>query len=203
MSAGTIEETILERAKAKREVDAKVIQAGIFNGLATADERRTMLASVFADGGRAAVPAGPSAASGEPAFAGVDGRELNELLARTPEELELFQRLDAAAPPRKGLLCDAELPAWVTAPASEAEEQPAKRRRAALGRGAYVVPDTSDEGDRCTSDDGGSDGGGGEVPEAPCDAGRGMAGGRGRGQGRGRGRGASGPKRRRRDYDEE
>lgn len=38
--AGTIEEAILERASEKRDLDAKVIQAGMFNDKSTYTERQ-------------------------------------------------------------------------------------------------------------------------------------------------------------------
>lgn len=41
--AGTIEEAILERANEKRELDAKVIQAGMFNDKSTYTERQKVI----------------------------------------------------------------------------------------------------------------------------------------------------------------
>ena len=40
VSAGTIEEDILDRARQKRDIDAKVIQAGMFNDRSTHGERQ-------------------------------------------------------------------------------------------------------------------------------------------------------------------
>ena len=43
VSAGTIEEDILDRARQKRDIDAKVIQAGMFNDRSTHGERQQVL----------------------------------------------------------------------------------------------------------------------------------------------------------------
>jgi len=48
VSVGSIEEEILERAKQKRGIDAKVIQAGLFNNTSTGILQPTVLS--FIDG---------------------------------------------------------------------------------------------------------------------------------------------------------
>jgi superfamily II DNA or RNA helicase len=129
VSVGSIEEVILARARAKRAVDAKVIQAGMFNGRSSADDRRAMLAQIFSGGGLggrgldgASVVTGPA--------------ELNALIARSEEEVEMFEAMDAASPPL-GLISQEELPEWVTAaPARDAAaEAEAEAEAEALATG--------------------------------------------------------------------
>ena len=118
VSEHTIEEVILDRARHKRAVDAKVIQAGLFNGRSDADERRAALAAIFAP--QQEGDSGPSAAPSDDEEDNnlAVGARLNTLLARTDEELELFQTMDeddASAGRRPlGLMRHDELPAWVT-----------------------------------------------------------------------------------------
>lgn len=52
-SAGTIEEVILDKAKKKRDIDAKVIQAGMFNDRSTNVERQAALAALLRQASRA------------------------------------------------------------------------------------------------------------------------------------------------------
>ena len=153
VSVGSIEEVIQARARQKRAVDAKVIQAGMFNGQSSADERRAMLASIFASGGATAAPAAPEGADEEEAaaVAGITTPgELNRLLARTDAELELFEEMDekAAKAGTKplGLLREDECPAWVMAPPEEDADSDgeggggtgARRRRAARNGAVYA-----------------------------------------------------------------
>ena len=129
VSVGSIEEVILARARQKRAVDAKVIQAGMFNGRSNADDRKAMLQQILSGnglGGRgldgASVVTGPS--------------ELNAMIARSEEEVELFDAMDEASPPL-GLLAEHELPEWVTAgPArNAAAEAEAEAEAEALATG--------------------------------------------------------------------
>jgi SWI/SNF-related matrix-associated actin-dependent regulator of chromatin subfamily A protein 2/4 len=109
VSVGSIEEVILQRARAKRAVDAKVIQAGMFNGRSSADDRRAMLAQIFSGGagsGRDGAAAMTCATSPE---------EVNTLIARSEEEVEMFAAMDEASPPLT-LISEEELPEWVMAP---------------------------------------------------------------------------------------
>ncbi|GJP55666.1 hypothetical protein CLOM_g14609, partial [Closterium sp. NIES-68] len=50
VSVGSIEEEILERAKSKMGIEAKVIQAGMFNTTSTAQERRKLLEQIMKRG---------------------------------------------------------------------------------------------------------------------------------------------------------
>ncbi|CAI5468177.1 unnamed protein product [Closterium sp. Yama58-4] len=83
VSVGSIEEEILERAKNKMGIDAKVIQAGMFNTTSTAQERRELLEQIMKRGKI------PDLAPDLP-----DESETNRLIARTEEEFEMFERMD-------------------------------------------------------------------------------------------------------------
>lgn len=74
------------RAQQKRDIDAKVIQAGMFNESATHDERQHLLQSLIAKG---ATDIGEGVHSEE---------EVNAMLARTPEEFHVFQKVSSIPP---------------------------------------------------------------------------------------------------------
>ncbi|KAK9289075.1 hypothetical protein L1049_017546 [Liquidambar formosana] len=82
VSVGSIEEVILERAKQKMGIDAKVIQAGLFNTTSTAQDRRQMLEEIMRRGTSALGTDVPSE------------REINRLAARSDEEFWLFEKMD-------------------------------------------------------------------------------------------------------------
>ncbi|CAI6008645.1 unnamed protein product [Closterium sp. NIES-65] len=83
VSVGSIEEEILERAKSKMGIDAKVIQAGMFNTTSTAQERRELLEQIMKRGKI------PDLALDLP-----DESETNRLISRSEEEFEMFERMD-------------------------------------------------------------------------------------------------------------
>ncbi|BDA44270.1 probable ATP-dependent DNA helicase CHR12 [Coccomyxa sp. Obi] len=82
VAAGTIEEAILDRAQQKRDIDAKVIQAGMFNDESTHKERVQVLQSLMAKG-TSDVGSGVHTP-----------REINQLLARNDAEFRTFQQMD-------------------------------------------------------------------------------------------------------------
>ncbi|KAK9808778.1 hypothetical protein WJX72_003449 [[Myrmecia] bisecta] len=105
VSAGTVEQVILDRAQQKRDIDAKVIQAGMFNDKSTHGERQQALQAVLRKGAN---------------DIGADvhtEREVNELVARTEEEYRKFQQMDrerwARAGRRSQLMRLEDVPAWV------------------------------------------------------------------------------------------
>jgi len=105
--ADTVEERILAEANRKLNMDRQVIQAGKFNQKATDQERRAMLEELLRQ------QEGNEAAADVP-----DDETLNELLARTEAELELFEQIDVQRraqpelyPPL--LMDENELPDWV------------------------------------------------------------------------------------------
>ncbi|CAM6084117.1 unnamed protein product [Calypogeia fissa] len=105
VSVGSIEEEILERAKSKMGIDAKVIQAGLFNTTSTAQERREMLEQIMRRGADALGADVPSE------------REINRLAARSEEEFEVFEEMDEIRRTDEGyrgrLMEEHEVPDWV------------------------------------------------------------------------------------------
>ncbi|GKV19562.1 hypothetical protein SLEP1_g29803 [Rubroshorea leprosula] len=82
VSVGSTEEVILERAKQKMRIDAKVIQAGLFNTTSTAQDRKEMLEEIMCRGTSSIGKVVPSE------------REINGLAARTDEEFWMFEQMD-------------------------------------------------------------------------------------------------------------
>ncbi|WFD29111.1 RSC chromatin remodeling complex ATPase component [Malassezia sp. CBS 17886] len=82
----SVEETILQRAQSKLEINGKVIQAGKFDNQATADERELLL--------RAMLEADNEEEEDEE-HGELNDDELNELLARGENEVGRFQEVDA------------------------------------------------------------------------------------------------------------
>ncbi|GJM94567.1 hypothetical protein PR202_ga11224 [Eleusine coracana subsp. coracana] len=105
VSVGSIEEEILERAKQKMGIDAKVIQAGLFNTTSTAQDRRAMLQEILRKGTSSLGTDIPSE------------REINRLAARNEHEFWLFEKMDEERRQRenyKSRLMDGnEVPDWV------------------------------------------------------------------------------------------
>ncbi|KAL8639757.1 MAG: hypothetical protein Q9228_003240 [Teloschistes exilis] len=85
ISSNSVEEKILERANYKLDMDGKVIQAGKFDNKSTNEERDALLRTLL-DSAEAA----EQLAEQEE----MDDDDLNQIMARTDGELELFQRLD-------------------------------------------------------------------------------------------------------------
>ncbi|KAJ1423774.1 SNF2-related, N-terminal domain [Sesbania bispinosa] len=108
VSVGSIEEVILERAKQKMGIDAKVIQAGLFNTTSTAQDRREMLEEIMRRGTRSLGNDVPSE------------REINRLAARSDEEFWLFEKMDEERRQKENyrsrLMEEHELPDWVYSP---------------------------------------------------------------------------------------
>ncbi|KAK8943780.1 Chromatin structure-remodeling complex protein SYD [Platanthera guangdongensis] len=105
VSVGSIEEVILERAKQKMGIDAKVIQAGLFNTTSTAQDRREMLEEIMRRGTDSLGADVPSE------------REINRLAARNEEEFWLFEKMDEERRQRERyksrLMEEFEVPEWV------------------------------------------------------------------------------------------
>ncbi|XP_073009627.1 probable ATP-dependent DNA helicase CHR719 [Typha latifolia] len=105
VSVGSVEEEILERAKQKMGIDAKVIQAGLFNTTSTAKDRREMLQEIMRRGTSSLGADVPSE------------REINRLAARGEEEFWLFEKMDEERRQRERyrsrLMEENEVPDWV------------------------------------------------------------------------------------------
>lgn len=114
-TVNSVEEHILERANFKKDLDDKIIEAGMFNKNSTKNERKQMLEEILSrdrnEGKSKRLPT---------------DAELNHLIARSPDELEVFGRMDEEReeqyrslwghmehPPGR-LMEDHELPLWMT-----------------------------------------------------------------------------------------
>ena len=85
ISSNSVEEKILERANYKLDMDGKVIQAGKFDNKSTNEEREALLKTLVES-----AEAAEQLADQEE----MDDDDLNDIMARSPEELELFQKID-------------------------------------------------------------------------------------------------------------
>ncbi|TVY27762.1 Chromatin structure-remodeling complex subunit [Lachnellula hyalina] len=85
ISSNSVEEKILERAKYKLDMDGKVIQAGRFDNKSSETDRDAML--------RVMLETAEAAETLEQEE--MDDLELNEILARGPDEQGIFDRMDA------------------------------------------------------------------------------------------------------------
>eukprot|EP00178_Gracilaria_changii_P014001 TRINITY_DN396_c0_g2_i1.p1 TRINITY_DN396_c0_g2~~TRINITY_DN396_c0_g2_i1.p1 ORF type:complete len:1507 (+),score=242.53 TRINITY_DN396_c0_g2_i1:1514-6034(+) len=115
--SGSIEEKILKRANRKLQMDAQVIQAGQFNNKSSDNDRQEMLKDLL----RQQVDGDLSRKEDVTPLS-----EINRKLARSDEELEIFEEIDAELESqcreRPRLLTDeSELPSWVLLP--EVEEK--------------------------------------------------------------------------------
>lgn len=86
ITEASVEELILSRAHAKLEIDGKVIQAGKFDNKSTAEEQEAFLRSLLE-----AEEAKRNQIDDDDE---IDDEELNEILARSEEETELFNQMD-------------------------------------------------------------------------------------------------------------
>ncbi|WBW74717.1 SWI/SNF ATP-dependent chromatin remodeler Snf22 [Schizosaccharomyces osmophilus] len=85
ISEKSIEENILSRAQFKLDLDGKVIQAGKFDNKSTPEEREAFLRSLLEHDGEEDNDLG---------YSELQNDELNELISRTDNELELFRKID-------------------------------------------------------------------------------------------------------------
>ncbi|MCJ1306930.1 hypothetical protein MMC25_000574 [Agyrium rufum] len=85
ISSNSVEEKILERAQFKLDMDGKVIQAGKFDNKSTNEEREAMLRTLL-DSAEAADQLGDQEE--------MDDDELNAIMARSDNEIVVFQQLD-------------------------------------------------------------------------------------------------------------
>lgn len=110
ISSNSVEEKILERAQFKLDMDGKVIQAGKFDNKSTNEERDALLRTLL-DTAEAAENLGDDDE--------MDDDEMNEIMARSEEEIPIFQEIDRQrlATDEYGpghryprLMCEQELP---------------------------------------------------------------------------------------------
>ncbi|MDA4131913.1 MAG: SNF2-related protein, partial [Thaumarchaeota archaeon] len=134
ISSNSVEEKILERARFKLDMDGKVIQAGRFDNKSSETDRDAMLRTLLETADMT-----ESAEQDE-----MDDEELNMILARTDDEVIVFQELDDArmkdpiygtAPGCRGfsrLMTESELPELYLSEGNPVEEEV----EVILGRGA-------------------------------------------------------------------
>jgi ATP-dependent helicase STH1/SNF2 len=110
ISSNSVEEKILERAQFKLDMDGKVIQAGKFDNKSTNEERDALLRTLL-DSAEAADQIGDQEE--------MDDDDLNEIMARSEEEIITFQNMDKQrqlteeyGPGKRypRLMCEEELP---------------------------------------------------------------------------------------------
>ncbi|CAI0391511.1 unnamed protein product [Linum tenue] len=118
VSVGSIEEVILERAKQKMGIDAKVIQAGLFNTTSTAEDRRELLQEIMRKGTSALGNDAPSET------------EINRLAARSKDELILFEEMDRERKRKENyrarLMEENEVPEWAYKNIGKEDSKPSK-----------------------------------------------------------------------------
>jgi ATP-dependent helicase STH1/SNF2 len=85
ISSNSVEEKILERAQFKLDMDGKVIQAGKFDNKSTNEEREALLRTLM----ETAEAADQIEDQDE-----MDDDDLNEIMARSEEEIAIFQQMD-------------------------------------------------------------------------------------------------------------
>ncbi|KAJ5745304.1 hypothetical protein N7520_010486 [Penicillium odoratum] len=110
ISSNSVEEKILERAQFKLDMDGKVIQAGKFDNKSTNEERDALLRTLL-DTAEAADQIGEQEE--------MDDEDLNEIMARSEGEIEIFRQMDRErelndkyGPGKRypRLMCEEELP---------------------------------------------------------------------------------------------
>jgi SWI/SNF-related matrix-associated actin-dependent regulator of chromatin subfamily A protein 2/4 len=120
MTVNSVEEKILAAARYKLNVDEKVIQAGMFNNKSTGNERRQFLQQILLQ----ETEEGDEEEDEVP-----DDEVINQMIARTEDEYNLFNRMDrerrhaeARMTHRKPRLFElSELPSWLTKDPKELE----------------------------------------------------------------------------------
>ncbi|KAI5284099.1 RSC chromatin remodeling complex ATPase component, partial [Ascosphaera atra] len=85
ITSNSVEERILERAQFKLDMDGKVIQAGKFDNKSTNEERDALLRTLL----ESAENADQAGDQDE-----MDDDDLNDIMARSDDELTLFQKID-------------------------------------------------------------------------------------------------------------
>ncbi|KAJ3311910.1 hypothetical protein HDV04_003518 [Boothiomyces sp. JEL0838] len=89
VTSKSVEETILARAQYKLDIDGKVIQAGKFDNKTSDREREELLRSLFGNEDE-----DPDEKNDEKEGE-IEDADLNEIIARNEEELELYNKMDA------------------------------------------------------------------------------------------------------------
>lgn len=112
-TVNSVEENILAAARYKLNVDEKVIQAGMFDQKSTTSERKAFLEALLEEEGT----------EDEEEEEVPDDEQLNDMIARNEEEMEIFTRMDMERCSRDALdpnlrhkprlISEEELPSWL------------------------------------------------------------------------------------------
>lgn len=152
MTVGSVEERILAAARYKLNMDEKVIQAGMFDQKSTGTERRQFLHAILHQ----------DETEEEEENEVPDDETVNQMLARSEAEFEIYQRMDierrreearqgTARKPR--LMEDTELPDWMSKDEDEVERLTTEEEEERFfGRGNRQRKDV-DYGDTMTEKD--------------------------------------------------
>lgn len=132
MTVNSVEERILAAAKYKLTMDEKVIQAGMFDQKSTGSERQQFLQSILHNDGT----------EDEEENEVPDDETVNQMLARSEAEFELFQKMDLERKVeeeklgihgKSRLIQEEELPDWLVK--EDDEVDPWMEDETVLGRG--------------------------------------------------------------------
>ncbi|XP_043588909.1 ATP-dependent helicase brm isoform X2 [Bombus pyrosoma] len=136
MTVNSVEERILAAAKYKLNMDEKIIQAGMFDQKSTGSERQQFLQSILHQ----------DDAEDEEENEVPDDETVNQMIARTEGEFEIFQKLDLERRREEAqlglnrksrLLEEAELPDWLVKDDDEVEKWASEEEEdKLLGRGS-------------------------------------------------------------------
>merc|ERR1712209_183970 len=134
MTVNSVEERILAAARYKLNMDEKVIQAGMFNQRSTGSERHELLQSIL----REEKDDDEDEENEVP-----DDETVNQMISRSEEEFELFQRMDierrrseaeAGAERKPRLIEESELPEFLLAKIDEEEAERVQQEELDMGR---------------------------------------------------------------------
>ncbi|XP_063906317.1 ATP-dependent helicase brm isoform X2 [Zophobas morio] len=134
MTVNSVEERILAAARYKLNMDEKVIQAGMFDQKSTGSERQQFLQSILHQDGD----------EEEEENEVPDDETVNQMVARSEAEFELFQKMDLErrreeaklGPNRKPRMMEiSELPHWLVKEDDEVDPWSYDETESALGRG--------------------------------------------------------------------
>jgi SWI/SNF-related matrix-associated actin-dependent regulator of chromatin subfamily A protein 2/4 len=134
MTVNSVEERILAAARYKLNMDEKVIQAGMFDQKSTGSERQQFLQSILHQDGD----------EEEEENEVPDDETVNQMVARSEAEFELFQKMDLErrreeaklGPNRKPRMMEiSELPHWLVKEDDEVDPWSYDETESTLGRG--------------------------------------------------------------------
>ncbi|XP_078252198.1 SWI/SNF-related matrix-associated actin-dependent regulator of chromatin subfamily A member 2-like isoform X2 [Rhinoraja longicauda] len=151
-TVNSVEEKILAAAKYKLNVDQKVIQAGMFDQKSSSHERRVFLQALLEheEQNEGDTNASPSCSTAWEEDEVPDDETLNQMIARSEDEFELFMRMDlerrredARNPKRKPRLMEEDdLPSWIIKDDAEVERLTCEEEEEKLfGRGSRMRRD--------------------------------------------------------------